>query len=489
MGLKWGAAVQIARQSTYVESPAWRGVRLSYQALPTIAVAFDVAFIVLASVVGQRCYQLYVANPLGPLDELVGIGLVSATLFALLARLGGLYRLQALLAPLQYEARLVATLAVSQLAVICILFLLKVGAEYSRGAMIAFTAFAVCLTPVGRHVVAAASRYGARRGLFAGRRVVALGDPTELERLREPDFLQLGLEDIARISIGSDSSGFGLSENDRARISHAIEIARQLRAAEFALFLPWSRDRALAEVCGLLRNSPLPARLYPDRKIREVLRHQSERRFDRDFSITVQRSPLSRRERALKRATDLVIAATALVALAPFLLAVSLAIRLDGRGPVIFRQRRCGFDNREFAIFKFRTMTVLEDGGSIVQAKRGDARVTRIGKFLRRSSIDELPQLLNVLRGDMSLVGPRPHAVAHDEEFKACISNYALRHHVKPGLTGAAQVMGLRGETERVSQMEQRIDRDLWYINNWSLTLDLKLMVMTFGALLRCDAY
>ena len=128
-------------------------------------------------------------------------------------------------------------------------------------------------------------------------------------------------------------------------------------------------------------------------------------------------------------------------------------------------------------------MTVLEDGNSIVQAKPGDARVTRVGKFLRRSSIDELPQLLNVIRGDMSLVGPRPHAIAHDDEFKARISNYALRHHVKPGLTGAAQVAGLRGETERLSQMEQRVERDLWYINNWSLTLDLKLMAMTCVAL------
>jgi undecaprenyl-phosphate galactose phosphotransferase/putative colanic acid biosynthesis UDP-glucose lipid carrier transferase len=229
--------------------------------------------------------------------------------------------------------------------------------------------------------------------------------------------------------------------------------------------------------------------LYPDQKIRDVFRQQAERCFDQRFAVTVQRAPLSGRERAVKRATDFVVATTALVALAPFLLAISLAIRLDSRGPVIFRQRRCGFDNREFVIFKFRTMTVLEDGGSIVQARPDDARVTRIGKFLRRTSIDELPQLLNVIRGDMSLVGPRPHAIAHDDEFKARIGNYALRHHVKPGLTGAAQVIGLRGETQRLSQMEQRVERDLWYINNWSLTLDLKLMAMTCLALLRFDAY
>jgi undecaprenyl-phosphate galactose phosphotransferase/putative colanic acid biosynthesis UDP-glucose lipid carrier transferase len=355
--------------------------------------------------------------------------------------------------------------------------------------MISFAAFAVGLTPFGRVMIGVVSRYGIRRGVFTGRRVVALGDPAELARLGEPDFQQFGIENVARIAIGGGPNGDGLSEADRARIAHAIDISRQLRAAEFALFMPWDRDRALSEVCGLLRNSPLPVRLYPDHKIWDVFRRQAERRFDQRFSVTVQRAPMSVRERALKRATDLVIATSALVALAPLLLAVSLAIRLDSRGSVIFRQRRCGFDNREFVIFKFRTMTVLEDGASIVQAKPDDRRVTRIGKFLRRTSIDELPQLLNVIRGDMSLVGPRPHAIAHDDEFKARISNYALRHHVKPGLTGAAQVSGLRGETQRLSQMEQRVERDLWYINNWSLTLDLKLMAMTCVVLLRFDAY
>ena len=481
--------MHIARQSTYVERPAWSGVRLSYQALPMIAATFDLALIVLASVLGQRCYQFYAANAFGPLFDLIGVGLISATLFILLARLGGLYRLPVLLAPLQYQVRVVATVAISQLAVICILFLLKEGSEYSRGAMIAFAAFAAGLTPFGRLVLAAASRHGVRRGVFAGRRVVALGDPAELERLGEADFQRFGIEHIARIAIGGGSNGAGLSEADRDRIGHAVDLSRQLRAAEFALFMPWSRDRALSEVCGLLRSSPLPVRLYPDHKIRDVFRRQTERRFEQRFSITVQRAPMSGSERALKRATDLVFAATGLVFLAPFLLAVSLAIRLDSRGPVIFRQRRCGFDNREFVIFKFRTMTVLEDGASIVQAKPDDRRVTRIGKFLRRTSIDELPQLLNVIRGDMSLVGPRPHAIAHDDEFKARISNYALRHHVKPGLTGAAQVSGLRGETQRLSQMERRVERDLWYINNWSLTLDLKLMAMTCVALLRFDAY
>jgi undecaprenyl-phosphate galactose phosphotransferase/putative colanic acid biosynthesis UDP-glucose lipid carrier transferase len=279
-----------------------------------------------------------------------------------------------------------------------------------------------------------------------------------------------------------------LDERDRARIGQAIEASRRLHALEFALIMPWSRDRELSEVCGLLRLSPLPVRLYPDQKIRSVLRQQKERGLGQHFSVMVQRAPLNGWERALKRALDIVVALAALVVLAPLLLLTALAVKLDSPGPVIFRQRRCGFDYREFVILKFRTMTALEDDGPIVQAKPGDARVTRVGRMLRRTSIDELPQLINVIRGEMSLVGPRPHAIAHDDEYKALLGNYALRHHVKPGVTGAAQVMGLRGETPRLSQMEQRLERDLWYIDHWSLTLDLKIMAMTGVALLRLDA-
>jgi undecaprenyl-phosphate galactose phosphotransferase/putative colanic acid biosynthesis UDP-glucose lipid carrier transferase len=483
--------VDIARQSSDVARPAPRDISLPCQALPPIAAALDVGLLVLASVAGEIGYQYCTTNAFASLDGAVGIGLVSAVLFVLSARVEGLYRLQALLAPGSNLGRITVTLAVSHLAVICTLFLLKIGAEYSRGAMIAFSAFAFCLEPVGRLLFGAAARSGVRRGAIKGRRVVTLGDAFELERLGEADFLQFGMEEIARIALRGDSraSAGRLGERDRARIAQAIQASRDYQALEFALIMPWSGDGVLSEVCGLLRVSPLPVRLYPDQKIRNVLRHQKERGFGRHFSVTIQREPLSGSERALKRALDIIIAATALVALTPFLLLVSLAIKLDSRGPVIFRQRRCGFDNREFVMFKFRTMTVLEDSGPIVQARRADDRVTRVGRILRRTSVDELPQLLNVVQGDMSLVGPRPHALAHDDEYKARIDNYALRHHVKPGLTGAAQVQGLRGETRRLSQMEQRVERDLWYINNWSLTLDFKIMAMTCVALLRPEAY
>jgi undecaprenyl-phosphate galactose phosphotransferase/putative colanic acid biosynthesis UDP-glucose lipid carrier transferase len=154
-------------------------------------------------------------------------------------------------------------------------------------------------------------------------------------------------------------------------------------------------------------------------------------------------------------------------------------IKLESRGPLIFRQQRKGFNGREFPILKFRTMKVLENGRAIPQARRNDARVTRVGRMLRATSIDELPQLINVLRGHMSLVGPRPHAVAHDDEYTELIANYAFRQHVRPGLTGWAQVNGLRGETSRLELMERRLNCDLWYIRNWSFWLDQKILVLT----------
>ena len=171
------------------------------------------------------------------------------------------------------------------------------------------------------------------------------------------------------------------------------------------------------------------------------------------------------------------------------MLLTALAVRLDGPGPIIFRQRRSGFDGRVFSIYKFRTMTVVEDGDHIVQTSKNDTRVTKLGRILRRSSIDELPQLINVLKGNMSLVGPRPHAVAHDNLYRTAIASYAFRHHVKPGITGWAQVNGQRGETRLFEDMERRIALDLWYVNNWSLTLDFRILWRTCFEILNHDAY
>jgi lipopolysaccharide/colanic/teichoic acid biosynthesis glycosyltransferase len=183
----------------------------------------------------------------------------------------------------------------------------------------------------------------------------------------------------------------------------------------------------------------------------------------------------------MKRLTDVMGGGVGLLILLPFLALIALLIVVESPGPVFFRQRRSGQDGRVFRIFKFRTMKVLEDGAEIVQARRVDRRVTRLGRFLRRSSIDELPQLINVLRGEMSLVGPRPHAVAHDQYYGTMVPNYNLRFHTRPGITGLAQIHGLRGEIRDIDHMQSRVARDLEYIENWSWTMDARILVRTLA--------
>lgn len=188
---------------------------------------------------------------------------------------------------------------------------------------------------------------------------------------------------------------------------------------------------------------------------------------------------------ALKRLLDIGLAVSLLLALAPILLVTAILIKLDSAGPVLFRQTRLGLRGKPFDILKFRTMTVLENGPRIVQATRNDPRITRVGRFLRKASVDELPQLINVLKGEMSLVGPRPHARAHDAYYSRLIDGYNGRQQVKPGITGWAQVHGCRGETRALDDMRRRVEYDLWYVRHTSVLLDLEILFRTFREIVR----
>jgi putative colanic acid biosynthesis UDP-glucose lipid carrier transferase len=211
------------------------------------------------------------------------------------------------------------------------------------------------------------------------------------------------------------------------------------------------------------------------------------------FALVSGRSATRRRSKnglrplqaAMKRALDLLIAVPMLAVLMPLLIAVAIVIKFDSRGPAMFRQSRRGLDGHAFGILKFRTMNVVEDGAMVVQAARNDTRITRIGAFLRTTSIDELPQLLNVIKGDMSLVGPRPHAVAHDALYASLIPEYEQRQSVKPGITGWAQVNGYRGGTPTLDLMQCRVDLDIWYAEHASAALDILILARTPAALLR----
>jgi putative colanic acid biosynthesis UDP-glucose lipid carrier transferase len=200
--------------------------------------------------------------------------------------------------------------------------------------------------------------------------------------------------------------------------------------------------------------------------------------------IAICETPFMGLNSTIKRSSDIVLSCIILLLLTPLMLAIAVAVRVSSPGPIIFRQRRYGLYGEEIIVYKFRSMKVMENGNTVVQARQGDERVTPIGGFLRRTSLDELPQFINVLQGRMSIVGPRPHAVAHNEQYRKLIKGYMLRHKVKPGITGWAQVNGLRGETATLDKMEARIQYDLDYLRNWSLWLDLWIILKTVKVVL-----
>jgi putative colanic acid biosynthesis UDP-glucose lipid carrier transferase len=261
-------------------------------------------------------------------------------------------------------------------------------------------------------------------------------------------------------------------------IERIISLCRTSDIQEIMLFVDPERMSNVRWVARRLRVLPLPVTLVPFGTL-ALLFQRARYDIGDAVAIELQRAALSPTEQTIKRTIDIILSGAGLVILSPILIAAAIAVRLDSPGPALFRQTRHGFNGRPFRIYKFRTMTVMENGDVIEQAQKVDKRVTRVGKWLRRFSIDELPQLLNVFLGDMSLVGPRPHASAHDRHFTSALEKYAFRHHMKSGITGWAQVHGARGETDTLDKMQRRVEFDIWYINNWSIWLDFSVMIRT----------
>jgi Undecaprenyl-phosphate glucose phosphotransferase len=263
----------------------------------------------------------------------------------------------------------------------------------------------------------------------------------------------------------------------RRTLRDLIDLIRGGRVDEVFIALPWHAERGISALVDRLGHLPVDLKLCPDRVGYAQTMVIGERLAGVPVA-TLHRQPIRDWDRAGKRALDVVLGAAALAIFALPMLLIALAIKLDSRGPILFRQRRQGFNDDMFEMLKFRTMRHDPDA-PFVQARRDDARVTRVGHWLRRTSLDELPQLINVLRGEMSLVGPRPHPVALNAAFMRRIQRFAARHRVKPGITGLAQVNGWRGETDTEDKMAGRVSNDLYYIQNWSFLLDLKIMALT----------
>lgn len=261
-----------------------------------------------------------------------------------------------------------------------------------------------------------------------------------------------------------------------------LVFARQYRVDQVVVALPWGAEERLLEWINKLKRLPVDIRLCPD-MIGFRLSEPGITRIAGTPLINVVEKPLSGWNWIAKAVEDRVLAALILILVSPLMVAIAIAVRLDSPGPVLFRQNRSGFNNEIFEVWKFRSM-IAEDAqatsfAEVPQATRDDPRITRVGRFLRRTSLDELPQFLNVLMGDMSIVGPRPHAVAHTDKYAQLIDSYLARHKVKPGITGWAQVNGYRGETDTLEKMKTRVQYDLYYIENWSLALDIKIVLLT----------
>jgi putative colanic acid biosysnthesis UDP-glucose lipid carrier transferase len=242
--------------------------------------------------------------------------------------------------------------------------------------------------------------------------------------------------------------------------------------------LPIRHVRRVMDLMDELRDTTASVYYVPDIFVFDLIQARSGELLGIPV-VAMCETPFYGYRGVVKRMTDIALASAVLLAAAPLMIAIAIMVRYTSRGPALFRQRRYGLDGREITVYKFRTMRVLEDGAQIAQATRDDVRVTRVGRFLRRYSLDELPQLINVLNGQMSLVGPRPHAVAHNEEYRKLIKGYMLRHKVPPGITGLAQINGCRGETAHVEEMQARVNYDLEYLRKWSPLLDLKILALT----------
>jgi putative colanic acid biosynthesis UDP-glucose lipid carrier transferase len=261
-------------------------------------------------------------------------------------------------------------------------------------------------------------------------------------------------------------------------ISDIAELVRQHRIQVIYMSLPMASQPRILSVLDHLKDTTTSIYFVPDMFVTDLIQGQTREVCGMPV-ISVCETPFVGYNGALKRGSDIVFSLLILLLIFPVLLLVAVAVKLTSPGPIIFKQRRYGLDGQEILVYKFRSMTVTEDGSSVKQATKNDNRITPLGAILRKTSLDELPQFINVLQGRMSIVGPRPHAVAHNEMYRKLIKGYMVRHKVKPGITGWAQVNGYRGETDTLDKMQGRIDYDLDYLRNWSLQLDVHIILKT----------
>lgn len=358
------------------------------------------------------------------------------------------------------------------LVVMSFLFLAHVAERYSR-LWIGFTLlgsllFSVTMRVLAYQVIKSLYRQGRlRRGVFL------VGPPGHV--------LDVG-HDMRQYS----TEGYSISGVHRLKgatggpdLQRLVERVERSDAKEVWICVPLEQGHEVRVLFRELQQLMVDVRLIPDLKDMRLLNHRASQVAGR-YALDLSVSPMSGIARYVKRLEDIVLGSAISLLILPVCLAIAVAVKVSSPGPALFKQYRTGINGKRFKVYKFRSMGVHQEAeGQVTQATQDDARVTRVGAFLRRTSLDELPQFYNVLQGRMSIVGPRPHALAHNDHYRGMVESYMRRHKVKPGITGWAQVNGLRGETDTLDKMEARVDHDLWYIDNWSLWLDLKIIFLT----------
>jgi Undecaprenyl-phosphate glucose phosphotransferase len=408
----------------------------------------------------------------------------------MLYQFGGLYQFDAIVRPASVIDRLAVGFGTAVLLLLAAAFALKLSSTLSRTGVARFSLLSCFLLLFFRWIAAKVVRTMSDQGIFVRHVVIAGSGAQSLHLLQHLDDAKPGFMSL-----------LGVFADDPAPMARAFASVPVLgTVADLEAFVrrndvddiiiaePWSADVRIQNLVNRLRELPVNVYLSADLIGFRTSFRSPPSHYENVPVVELVGKPLSGWDVVLKSTFDFVTAAVALTLLSPLMLVIALAIRLDSSGPVFFRQKRLGFNNAVFDIWKFRTM--YADAGKAtktVQATRDDPRVTRVGRILRRTSLDELPQLFNVLNGTMSLVGPRPHAIDHNEEYARQIRGYFARHRVKPGITGWAQVHGLRGETRSLDRMEQRVKYDVEYSENWSLWLDIRILLRTVWIALRGD--
>jgi Undecaprenyl-phosphate glucose phosphotransferase len=479
------ASLEIPSNSNEIPPRTWTRL-LRPQFVEHSVLVADYVFIVAASALFSFIYHWFFTGDLDHEQAFFAIGIIVAANFTAIMAARGNYRLKNLtLIGRQSRDTIVIWLGVSATLTV-LAFTLKISSEFSRGAAMLFFVGGLLILLSWRYLVASQISLALANGSFARKKVIVIAErdlnasSRSLTELRRYGYHAVKTCEITHEEIAA----IGISGSLRTKLADVIRAARSERIEDIYLLIGWHHRRVIDGILSVLAVLPISVHLIPDESAARFLSNPISN-IGSTWTTELQRAPMTRSEIAAKRFFDVALATVAIIALLPLMLVTALLIKLDSRGPVLFLQKRNGFNGHAFNIFKFRTMHVLEDGPVVQQATRNDPRVTRLGRWLRRTSIDELPQLFNVILDDMSLVGPRPHATSHNSEYEKVIANYAFRHHVKPGLTGWAQVNGARGETSAIEQMERRVEYDLWYINNWSPWLDLRIVLQTVVTALR----